>query len=575
MRISPLLILTVIICFSNCKEKPQEDKLNQKKLKEIANTYGQFAPDDAFEDGSEFAYYGSENEWTRRQFSEASADRLYKRRGQRQLLEILDNNLNEALQLTNIRLEEDNTDAESYYIQAVIYAKMNKIPECVKAMKSALNNGMSFSRFMAGPRELLKPLYSSAEYINEYKKYGSNLIHGPMLGQVTDSKASFWFRTLKEDVVEVKCFEPKKPMLPISSAKSVSSKDEDFTAIVNIEGLKSNTEYIYKIYINGKEQTQLENLEFSTNPTRLGKFSIGLGGGAGYTPQYEKMWNTIDSHKLNAMLLLGDNVYIDIPETPGAFHDYTYYRRQSQPDFHNMITSTPIYSIWDDHDSATDDVWLGPYTDKPSWKLPLLNVFKNNWNNPGYGIEEKPACWFNFSISDVDFFMLDGRTYRTNPFKEEKTMLGPVQKAWLLKELKNSQATFKIIVSPVPWSSDAKPGSNDTWNGFIDERQEIYQFLTDNDIKGVVLLSADRHRTDFWKNNRSNDYPLYEFMSSRLTNIHTHDLMPGAIFGYNEKCSFGKMTFNLELEDPEIKFEIVNIDNKTMDSFVLKNSELK
>ena len=27
---------------------------------------------------------------------------------------------------------------------------------------------------------------------------------------------------------------------------------------------------------------------------------------------------------------------IDIPEKPGAFHDYTYYRRQSQPDFQNM-----------------------------------------------------------------------------------------------------------------------------------------------------------------------------------------------------------------------------------------------
>ena len=28
-------------------------------------------------------------------------------------------------------------------------------------------------------------------------------------------------------------------------------------------------------------------------------------------------------------------------------------------------------------------------------------------------------------------------------------------------------------------------------------------------------------------------------MSSRLTNIHTHELVPGHLFAYNEKCSFG------------------------------------
>ena len=30
------------------------------------------------------------------------------------------------------------------------------------------------------------------------------------------------------------------------------------------------------------------------------------------------MWNTLDSHSLNAMLLLGDNVYIDYPANPLA-----------------------------------------------------------------------------------------------------------------------------------------------------------------------------------------------------------------------------------------------------------------
>lgn len=573
MRKLKYLVITSLLLFMSCKEK--EEKLDTEKLKEIANTYGQFAPDDAYENGSEFAYYGSENEWTRRQFSEAGATRLYKRRGQRQLLEILDGNLKKALELTEIRLKENNEDAESYFIQTIVYSQMNKIQKATEAMNRALENGMSFSRFMAGPRDLLATLYETGAYKNLHKKYGTNLIHGPMIGQVTTTKASFWVRTLEDDTVEIQCFEFENSKAMIKASNITSSKGVDFTNIIEIKGLKPDTKYYYKVLVNGNEVKHLKNLNFKTYPLSQSEFSIGLGGGAGYTPQYEKMWNTIDSHNLDAMLLMGDNVYIDIPEKPGAFHDYTYYRRQSQPDFQNMISSTPIYAIWDDHDAATDDTWLGPYVDKPSWKMPLFNVFKNNWNNPKYGTKEEPACWFNFSIADVDFFMLDGRTYRTNPFKEEKTMLGSTQKEWLLNSLKNSTATFKIIASPVPWSLGAKPGSNDTWAGFKKEREEIFQFLSDNKIEGVVLLSADRHRTDFWKNERKNGYPLYEFMSSRLTNIHTHDLMSGSLFGYNEKCSFGKITFNTTLQNPEIKFEIISIDDEVIHTHIIKKSELK
>ncbi|MCB0473633.1 MAG: alkaline phosphatase D family protein [Flavobacteriaceae bacterium] len=571
MKIATVSFIAIILSLSACKEK-----LSQKKLKEIANTYGQFAPEDAYENGSEFAYYGSENEWSRRQFSEASANRLYKRRGQRQMLEILDGNYNKALELAQNRLNEDPKDAESYFIQAVAYCQLHNLPKAIASMNNALQYGMPFTRFMAGPKDLLAPLYTTQEYKNLEKVHGTDLVHGPLLGKVTDTSAGFWMRSVKADTVEIRCYKLDQPGQLISKSIGTTDRNKDYTTVITIDGLKAGTDYIYKVLVNGMEVKASPVYHFKTYPSRSqkGVFSIGFGGGGGYTPAHEKMWSTINSHHLDAMLLLGDNVYIDLPEMPNAFHDYTYYRRQSQPYFRTMVSSTPIYAIWDDHDAATDDVWLGPYKDKPKWKLPLLNVFKDNWNNPQYGTEETPGCWFKFSIADVDFFMLDGRTYRTNPFKEEKTMLGPVQEQWLLQQLKASTATFKVIVSPVPWAFDAKPGSHDTWAGFKSERNRIFEFLTKNKIEGVLLLSADRHRTDFWKNERTGDYPLYEFMSSRLTNIHTHDLVPGALFGYNEKCSFGKVTFNTELDTPEVTFEIVNIDNKIIHTYTVKRSEL-
>ncbi len=50
----------------------------------------------------------------------------------------------------------------------------------------------------------------------------------------------------------------------------------------------------------------------------------------------------------------------------------------------------------------------GTYKYKPPWKMPLLL----QWS----GVR------FDFSIGDMDFFLLDCRFYRTNPYADTKTM---------------------------------------------------------------------------------------------------------------------------------------------------------
>jgi alkaline phosphatase D len=287
------------------------------------------------------------------------------------------------------------------------------------------------------------------------------------------------------------------------------------------------------------------------------------------------MWRTILAKRPRAMLTLGDNVYIDLPEEPGPFHRYSYYCRQSRPEWRELAASTPIYAIWDDHDCGIDDIWLGPYRDRPAFKPGLLKLFKQNWNNPSYGNAAAPGCWFGFAIGDVDIFMLDCRYYRTNPFAPERTMLGPEQKKWLLDGLRNSTATFKVIASSVAWVHDAKPGSRDTWDGFPDEREEIFANIEKHRIGGVLLLSGDRHRTDAWKIDRPGSYALYEVCSSRLTNIHTHECVPGALFCYNEKCSFGMIDFDTQAADPSATISVVNVDGETVHTLTLKRSQLK
>jgi alkaline phosphatase D len=347
------------------------------------------------------------------------------------------------------------------------------------------------------------------------------------------------------------------------SKKVRSTEVLDYTAVLTHEGLNPGTSYHYNILIDGMAAFKKNNEpEFSTPGESAGIFAVAFGGGAGYNPGAEKIWTHILEHRPDALFLLGDNVYVDLPEMPGPFHDYTYYRRYSRPEYRSLISRVPVYSIWDDHDAGIDDIWMGPYRKKPEWKIPMVEHFRRNWVNPGYGTHEWPGCWYSFRQGDIEFFMLDGRTYRTNPFGPQPTMLGPVQKKWLLKGLINSTARIKVLVSPVPWNYRAKPGSHDTWFGFSGERDEIFRVIIDQEINGVVLMSADRHRSEVWEIEWDGSYPLYEFLSSRLTNMHFHDIVPGAIFSYNDSQSFGLLSFDTSKDLPEILLEVVNVNGE-------------
>lgn len=506
--------------------------------------------------------------------SKSYAIEQYKNQTRDAISQIVDGKVDNAIKRMEKYLEKEPNDLESLYGLAVAYSQKKDIDAAMSYVERAVAEGLPFGRFVAGPRDLLKDLTNSRKFKSLARKQAVKLVHGPMLGCVTDNSAKFWVRTAKESRVTVSVANAGPEEKFSTRAKGKTNSEKDFTTVIAVDGLKSDTEYSYEVTVKGA--TKPSKGRFKTFPAsgKPAKFQIGFGGGAGYTPQYERMWNTIDSHNPIAFLLLGDNVYIDNP-TRHAVQQYCYYRRQSRPEFRNLTAKTGIFAIWDDHDFTTNDGWGGPEINEPEWKIPVWHTFMNNWNNPYYaGGEEQPGCWFDFSIGDVDFFMLDSRYYRHKPRGENLSMLGDAQKKWLLAKLKASKAAFKVLASPVPWAFGVKPGSKDTWQGYKEEREEIFSFLEANKIDGVFLISADRHRSEARTIERENGYKLYEFESSRLTNIHTHGLIPGAIFGYNEKCSFGMLNFDTTLPDPQLTYEIINIDNELIHTLTLRKSRL-
>ncbi|KAJ3049445.1 hypothetical protein HK102_012502, partial [Quaeritorhiza haematococci] len=57
----------------------------------------------------------------------------------------------------------------------------------------------------------------------------------------------------------------------------------------------------------------------------------------------------------------------------------------------------------------------------------------------------------------------------------------------------NSTATFKFIVSSVPFTMNWPLDGEDTWAGFPEERQEILEYIESLNMERVIVLSGDRH----------------------------------------------------------------------------------
>jgi alkaline phosphatase D len=502
----------------------------------------------------------------------------YKYRGLRAMTMIDDGDVKKAIRYLNRQVSAFPDAPEFLYGLAVAHAQRGAVDVALRHAREALDAGLPPGRFQAGPRELLAPLRQASGFSALIdQRGGSDIVHGPLLGAVSDTEAQFWIRTAREGAVQG-VVERKGGGESRASTVGQARADRDYTAVARVTGLSPDTAYTYRLRVDGQEQPGQWSFRTFPRTGTSAAFEIGFGACAGYTPWNERMWRRIATYDFPLFLLLGDNVYIDRPKHP-ALQRYCYYRRQSRPEFRALTASTSIAAIWDDHDFADNNSRGGKARFRPAWKTSAWRTFRHNWNNAAYGGgRDRPGVWHALSIADVDIFMLDGRYYRTKPTADAPSMLGPAQRQWLLESLRASSATFKLIASPVPFAPEAKVGRrrrrSDAWDGYPEEREALFSFIEDNEVEGVVLLSGDRHRADVWRIPRPAGYDLYEFLNGRLTNTHTHDTLEDARYSYNETPHFGRLRIDTTRADPTLAYDIITIEGMRVHTTTLRRSQL-
>lgn len=321
---------------------------------------------------------------------------------------------------------------------------------------------------------------------------GAYLALGPMIGHTGPTDTRIWAKASQQARLALRIGREAD----LSDARLVEGpvlgSDSDFMDHVLVEGLKPATTYHYAVVLDGAVAMARPYPSFTTAPEigAAGKTRVAFSSCVGRNGfQTAAIWAEMSARtRFDVLLLLGDNTYAD--STAPEVQRRHYYDHRSALGYAEITRRVPTYAIWDDHDYGPND------SDRTAQgKEVSLQTFQQFWANPSYGQPDDPGVYFKFSRGDVDFFMLDSRYHRSPnraPDDGTKTMLGAAQLAWLKRELLASRAKVKFIACGSEWELYSHA---DSWTSFARERDDIFSFLREHDLQGIILLSGDRHFT--------------------------------------------------------------------------------
>ncbi len=205
-----------------------------------------------------------------------------------------------------------------------------------------------------------------------------------------------------------------------------------------------------------------------------------------------RIYDTMSRMKLDFMVHTGDVEYYDKPDpwsTSAELARLKWNRLFALPfqrAFHNQ---TPVYYTYDDHDILKNDCWPGQTFGALTWDEGVRIFAEQTPSSP------RPYRTFRHG-RDVQIWVIEGRQYRSannTPDGPAKTILGAEQKAWLMRTIAASDATFKVLLSPTPIVGPDRGNKNDNHanTGFKHEGDELRRFLGAQ--QNLVVACGDRH----------------------------------------------------------------------------------
>ncbi len=207
----------------------------------------------------------------------------------------------------------------------------------------------------------------------------------------------------------------------------------------------------------------------------------------------QKLWNEIAECQPDALLLLGDNVYMkrddhDDPAALVADLERHYARQFQEKHFAALLASLKarggaLCATWDDHDSFGDDRFGGDLAPE------LVAAARETFHRWLPVSSNKPEIYCRRDLSDACILMLDARSYRTA--KRAKTdrdgMLGAAQWAWLEAQLALPRPRYTLVCNGTPLNDYR----SESWLVYSAARARLIALLRDR--PGTLVLAGDVH----------------------------------------------------------------------------------
>ncbi len=283
--------------------------------------------------------------------------------------------------------------------------------------------------------------------------------------------------------------------------------EDDFVHQFRLGGLRSGTRY--SVYVEARASgngpasaTTTGGFSTPASPDQWQDVEFTVVTGQSYWDLDHKegynIYPAMQRLKPHFIVPTGDTVYLD-SEAPRArtvaLARYHWHRMYSLPrhiEFHRYV---PGYWEVDDHDSWANDGW--PTIHAP-WMNPL--TFEE-----GFDIyrEQVPMGEQTYRTirwgKGLQIWMVEGRLYRSpNTMDDgpEKTIWGKEQLAWLKRTLLESDANFRILISPTPIvGPDRGEGKNDNHSNqaFAYEGNHFRQWTKQQQLRNFYTVCGDRH----------------------------------------------------------------------------------
>jgi len=277
---------------------------------------------------------------------------------------------------------------------------------------------------------------------------------------------------------------------PVYSSFDTALTDSNNRVVsFEITGLAPSQPYFYAIEVNGQLDTSLVG-KFQTFPQDSGSFAFAFASCA-LTGSNHAVFETIRSLNPLFFFHLGDFHYQNIAvNDPNVFRQ-AYETVLASPNQSRLYREVPFIYIWDDHDfgpNNSDSTAPGRLASRLTYQE-YVPHFPLAFGSGDISIN------YAFTAGRVRFIVCDNRSARSpnsSPDDSSKTVLGTTQKAWFKQELLDAKSKYPLIVwvNSLPWIGLT---GDDGWYAYTNERRELANFIKDNDIKNLCMISGDAH----------------------------------------------------------------------------------